>query len=179
MPVSVWGDADGSRYRASYFETFPGVWCHGDRIRFTNRGSCVIPGRSDATLKRHGVRMGTSEFYPVVEAVPGGRDSLVVDAGADGHLFLFVQLAPGRELDAGLEAEIRAAIAEALSPRHQPDEILAVPDVPRTLNDKKLEVPVRRILMGEDAARVADPDAMANPDALAFFAQLAARGGAS
>ncbi len=177
MPVSLWNDPGGSRYRESYFERFPGVWHHGDLITFTERGSCVIGGRSDATIKRAGVRMGSGEFYPVVEALRSVVDSLVVDTA--GRLWLFVQLVPGAELDAELEAEIRATVREELSPRHQPDAIVAVPGVPRTLNGKKLEVPVRRILMGADPGQVVDREAMANPETLPFFVALAGSSGAS
>jgi acetoacetyl-CoA synthetase len=135
-------------------------------------GGCVIYGRSDATLNRGGVRMGTSEFYRVVEGLPEVADSLVVDTGqlgADGRLILYLVLTPGATLDDELTARIRAALRSALSPRHVPDEIHEVPGIPRTLSGKKLEVPVRKILLGTPVADAADPDALANPEVLAWF----------
>jgi acetoacetyl-CoA synthetase len=181
MPVAFWNDLDGAKYRASYFGRFPGVWWHGDWIEITPRGSCIITGRSDATLKRGGVRIGTSEFYGVVEAIPGVLESLVVhladEAGGPGELLLFVALEDGATLDDGLSARIAAALRESLSPRHVPDRIEAVPSVPRTLNGKKLEVPVRRILSGEPAEKVANTGAMANPESLDYFVKFAASRG--
>ncbi len=172
MPVMFWNDADGKKYRDSYFADFPGVWRHGDWIEILPDGGCVIYGRSDATLNRGGVRMGTSEFYRVVEAFPEIADSLVVDTGRlgeEGRLVLFVQLAPGYELDGDLTASIRAALRKQLSPRHVPDEIVSVPGVPRTLSGKKLEIPVRKILLGTPVTEAADPSAIANPEVLASF----------
>jgi acetoacetyl-CoA synthetase len=174
MPVMFWNDPDGSRYAGSYFADFPGVWRHGDWIEFLADGGCVIYGRSDATLNRGGVRMGTSEFYRVIEAFPEVADSLVVDTGrlgAEGRLVLFVQLAAGRELDDDLTGRIRAGLREQLSPRHVPDEIVAVPGVPRTLSGKKLEIPVRKILLGTPVAEAADPNALANPEVLASYVE--------
>jgi acetoacetyl-CoA synthetase len=177
MPVSFWNDPSSERYRASYFGRWPGVWRHGDWIEITPRGSCIITGRSDATLKRGGVRIGTSEFYGVVEAIPEIAESLVVhlpdDAGGPGELILFVVPRDGTALDDDLRARIRRALRENLSPRHLPDEIHAVSGVPRTLNNKKLEVPVRRILCGEPAEKVANRGAMANPESLDWFVELA------
>jgi acetoacetyl-CoA synthetase len=176
MPLYFWNDPGGERYRASYFDMFPGVWRHGDWVKITPRGSCVIYGRSDATLNRAGVRMGTSEFYRVVERMPEILDSLVVDTGRrerEGRLLLFVVLRPGHVLDAALKSRIRTRLREALSPRHVPDAIYAIDDVPRTLNGKKLEVPVKRILDGTPPARALSPGAMANPSSLAFFVDLA------
>ncbi|HEY2305999.1 MAG TPA: acetoacetate--CoA ligase [Streptosporangiaceae bacterium] len=172
MPVGFWNDPDGARYRASYFAPWPGVWRHGDWISMLPDGGCVIFGRSDATLNRGGVRMGTSEFYRVVEQLPEVADSLVVDTGqlgADGRLILYLVLADGSELDDELTGRIKAALRTALSPRHVPDEIHQVPGIPRTLSGKKLEVPVRRILLGTPVADAADPDALANPEVLAWF----------
>jgi acetoacetyl-CoA synthetase len=172
MPVFFWNDADGTRYRESYFADYPGVWRHGDWIEMRADGSCVIYGRSDATLNRGGVRMGTSEFYRVVEAFPEVADSLVVDTGrlgADGRLVLFVQLAQGQELTGELAGRIKSALRQQLSPRHVPDELHVVPGVPRTLSGKKLEVPVRKILLGTPVERAADPSALANPDVLASY----------
>jgi acetoacetyl-CoA synthetase len=174
MPVGFWNDPAGERYRASYFSAYPGVWRHGDWITMLPDGGCVIYGRSDATLNRGGVRMGTSEFYRVVEQLPEVADSLVVDTGqlgADGRLILYLVLAPGAALDDELTARIRAALRSALSPRHVPDEIHQVPGIPRTLSGKKLEVPVRKILLGTPVADAADPDALANPEVLAWFAR--------
>jgi acetoacetyl-CoA synthetase len=173
MPVGFWRDPDGVRYRESYFDTYPGVWRHGDWIEILPDGGCIIYGRSDATLNRGGVRMGTSEFYRVVEAMPEVGDSLVVDTGRlgqPGRLILFVVPAAGAELDAGLTGRLRAALRAQLSPRHVPDEIHQVPGIPRTLSGKKLEVPVRKILLGTEPGRAADASALANPDVLGAFA---------
>ena len=172
MPVGFWNDPDKTRYRASYFAPYPGVWRHGDWITMLPDGGCVIFGRSDATLNRGGVRMGTSEFYRVVEQLPEVADSLVVDTGqlgTDGRLILYLVLADGAALDDDLAGRIKAALRAALSPRHVPDEIHQVPGIPRTLSGKKLEVPVRRILLGTPVADAADPDALANPEVLAWF----------
>jgi acetoacetyl-CoA synthetase len=181
MPVGFWNDPDDERYRASYFDRFPGVWRHGDWVEITPRGTCIITGRSDATLKRGGVRLGTSELYGVVEALPEVAESLVVhladDAGGPGELLLFVALKEGAQLDEPLRARIAAALREGLSPRHVPDRIYAIPSVPRTLNGKKLEIPVRRILAGAAPEEVANAGAMANPESLDYFVELAARGG--
>ncbi|MEA2972709.1 MAG: acetoacetyl-CoA synthetase [Actinomycetota bacterium] len=179
MPVFLWGDEDHARYRSAYFDTYPGVWRHGDWIRFTQRGSCVIYGRSDSTLNRGGVRIGTSELYRVVEDLDQVVDSLVVDTGRlgrDGRCWLFVVLADGAVLDDDLRATIARRLRAELSPRHVPDEIVAVAEVPRTLNGKKLEVPVKRILLGEPWQAVVTPDGMANPDTLQFFVDLAEDG---
>src|SRR5215472_15070913 len=172
MPVGFWNDPTGERYRASYFGTYPGVWRHGDWITMLADGGCVIYGRSDATLNRGGVRMGTSEFYRVVEGLPEVADSLVVDTGqlgADGRLILYLVLTGDLTLDEDLTGRIKAALRAALSPRHVPDEIHQVPGIPRTLSGKKLEVPVRKILLGTPVADAADPDALANPEVLAWF----------
>jgi acetoacetyl-CoA synthetase len=172
MPVRFWGDDDGSKLRAAYFEDFPGVWRHGDWITFTEDGTCTITGRSDATLNRGGVRLGTSELYAVVESLPDVADSLVVhleDEGM-GELVLFVQLAPGRELDDDVAARIKAALRTELSPRHVPDRIEAVPAVPRTLSGKKLEVPVKRILSGTPVEVAASRGSLADPSSLDWFA---------
>ena len=177
MPVGFWNDPGGERYRASYYADYPGVWRHGDWIMILPDGQggqagCVIYGRSDATLNRGGVRMGTSEFYRVVERFDEIADSLVVDTGRlgqEGELILFVVLADGHELDAELAGRIKAALRAELSPRHAPNEIRPVPGIPRTLSGKKLEVPVRKILLGTPAAEAADPQALANPEVLQFF----------
>jgi acetoacetyl-CoA synthetase len=175
MPVFLWGDWDGSRYRETYFDMYPGVWRHGDWIEITSRGTAVIHGRSDATINRGGVRMGTAEIYSAVSAVPEVVDALLVDvprAGTDGWMPLFVVLADGVSLDEELEAAIRRRIREDCSPRHVPNAIRQIDEVPRTLSGKALEVPVKRILMGEPAERVVSRDALANPEALDFFVKL-------
>ena len=174
MPLFLWNDHDGARYRASYFDTYPGVWRHGDWIKLTERGTAVIYGRSDSTINRAGVRMGTSEIYSAVEAVPEVIDSLVVDV--EDSMLLFVVLSDGAELDDALIAAIRARVREHCSPRHVPDRVLAVAEVPRTLSGKKLEVPVKKILMGADPARAASRDSLANPGALDVFVELAETG---
>ncbi len=174
MPVGFWNDPDGTRYRAAYFEDFPGVWRHGDWITFTERGSCVISGRSDATLNRGGVRIGTAEFYAVVEGLPEIADSLVVHLDEEGdRLLLFVALRDGATLDGALEARIASELRTQLSPRHVPDEIVAVPTVPRTLTGKKLEVPVKRILTGTPPDAAAARGSLADPTALDPFAAMA------
>ncbi|MGH3658476.1 MAG: AMP-binding protein, partial [Micromonosporaceae bacterium] len=181
MPVGFWGDADGSRYRAAYFADFPGVWRHGDWIEFTERGTCVITGRSDATLNRGGVRMGTAEFYSAVEALPEIVDSLVVhlddaSGGAVGgteELLLFVVLAEGAQLDDALRAKVAAELRRNLSPRHVPDRIVEVAAVPRTLSGKKLEVPVKRILEGRPPEEAASAGALADPTALRAYEDFA------
>jgi acetoacetyl-CoA synthetase len=176
MPVGFWNDPDGARYREAYFDDYPGVWRHGDWLEVTERGTCIITGRSDATLNRGGVRMGTSEFYSVVEDIEGVVDSLVVHhddpSGGPGELVLFVVLGEGRSLDDGLGATIARTIREELSPRHVPDELHCIPAVPRTISGKKMEVPVKRLLDGEPLEKVANPGAMANPDSLAAFLEL-------
>jgi acetoacetyl-CoA synthetase len=177
MPVGFWGDDDGSRYRAAYFERFPGRWHHGDWITIEADGSCVISGRSDATLNRGGVRLGTADFYTVVEAFPEVADSLVVHLedpeGGTGRLLLFVVPAPGATVDDDLRARIAGALRTQLSPRHGPDELHAVAKVPRTLSGKKLEVPVKRILLGQPAEAVASKDALADPAALDEYRRFA------
>ena len=178
MPVGFWNDPGGVRYRDSYFSTYPGIWQHGDWIELLPGGGCVIYGRSDATLNRGGVRMGTSEFYRVVEAFPEIADSLVVDTGtlgAEGRLILYVVPAEGNELGDDLVARLRAALRAQLSPRHVPDEIHQVPAIPRTLNGKKLEVPVRKIMLGTDPELAADPNALADPEALQYFGRFRPR----
>lgn len=176
MPVFFWNDPDGTRLREAYFDTYPGVWRHGDWIRITDRGSCVIYGRSDSTLNRGGVRMGTSEFYRVVEGLDEVLDSLVIDtsgaAQPDGELLCFLVLAPGVDL-AALEPRLRSVLRAELSPRHVPDRFFVVDDVPRTLNGKKCEVPVKKILAGVAPERAVSTDALRNPDALRIFVELA------
>ncbi|MEO3816696.1 acetoacetate--CoA ligase [Plantactinospora sp. B24E8] len=177
MPVGFWNDPDGRRYREAYFDVYPGVWRHGDWITVSGRGSCVITGRSDATLNRGGVRLGTAEFYSVVEGLPEVTDSLVVhleDAeGGAGELLLFVVLGDGLELDGTLRGRIVRELRTALSPRHIPDEIHQVGAVPRTLSAKKLEVPVKKILTGAPVDSAAATGALANPESLVAFERLA------
>jgi acetoacetyl-CoA synthetase len=179
MPLCFWNDPGDERYRATYFEDFPGVWRHGDWITFTQRGSCLITGRSDATLNRGGVRLGTGEFYPVIEALGEVVDSLVVHLedpqGGPGELILFVVPADGVVFDEALRAKIVAALRAALSPRHVPDTVEAVPAIPRTLTAKKLELPVKRILLGAAPSEVASRDALADPAALDAFVEFASR----
>ena len=177
MPVFFWGDDDGSRYRSSYFEMYPGIWRHGDWIEITSRGTAIIYGRSDSTINRGGVRMGTSEIYRAVADVPEVVDSLVVDVprpGTEGWMPLFVVLQEGAKLDDDLESEIKRRIREQCSPRHVPNEIFQIAEVPRTLSGKVLEVPVKRILMGERAEKAASRDSLANPAALDYFTEFAA-----
>jgi acetoacetyl-CoA synthetase len=175
MPLFFWGDEDGSRYRESYFDIYPGVWRHGDWIRITSRGTAVIYGRSDSTINRGGVRMGTSEIYRAVLSLDDVVDALVVDVprpGTDGWMPLFVVLRDGGVLDDGLVDAIRRRIREDVSPRHVPDEIMAIPEVPRTLSGKALEVPVKRILCGTPVEEAASRESLANPAALDFFVRL-------
>jgi acetoacetyl-CoA synthetase len=179
MPVAFWGDSTGERLRHAYFDDYPGVWRHGDWITFTDDGACVISGRSDATLNRGGVRLGTSDFYAVVEALPDVVDSLVVHLDGDaadrptGELVLFVVLAPGAQLDDELRATVTRALRTELSPRHVPDTIVEVPSAPRTLSGKKLEIPVKRILGGAAVEHVASRSSLADSTALDWFAEYA------
>lgn len=178
MPVGFWGDLDGARYREAYFDRWPGVWRQGDWIRFTDRGSCVLTGRSDATLNRGGVRLGTGEFYAVVEEFSEIADALVIHleddrGGGLGELLLFVVPATGAVVDDEVRGRLAAALRAELSPRHIPDDILVVPGIPRTLTGKKLEAPVKRLLRGEAAERVASRDSLADPAALDAFVALA------
>lgn len=177
MPVGFWNDPDGKRYREAYFDVFPGVWRHGDWITIDAAGRSVITGRSDATLNRGGVRLGTSEFYSVVEGLPEVLDSVVVhleqDDDPNGELLLFVVLADGVELDDALRARLKTELRGSLSPRHVPDEIHQVRAVPRTLSAKKLEVPVKRILTGTPVESAAAKGALANPESLTAFEELA------
>jgi acetoacetyl-CoA synthetase len=169
MPVGFWNDPGGERYRAAYFDMYPGVWRQGDWVRFSEAGTCIVTGRSDATLNRGGVRLGTSEFYAVIEEFPEVEDSLVVHLEDRDELVLFVVA----DLDDELRARIVAALRSQLSPRHVPDTIAAVPAIPRTLTGKKLEAPVKRILRGEPAEAVASRGALADPDAIAAFVEFA------
>ncbi|OBI36758.1 acetoacetate--CoA ligase [Mycobacterium sp. E2238] len=172
MPVFFWNDEDGSRYRAAYFEKYPGVWCHGDWITITDRGSVVVHGRSDATLNRLGVRMGSAEIYTAVEGMPEVGDCLVVGVEQDDGGYwmpLFVTLADGAELDDGLRSRIVAAIRQHASPRHVPDDILAVPGIPRTLTGKRLEIPIKRILLGAAPGEAVQQSSIDRPELLEAF----------
>ena len=174
MPVFLWNDPEGERYRESYFDVYPGVWRHGDWILVKDHGGCVISGRSDSTINRGGVRMGTSEIYSAVEGVDEVADSLVVDISRSGESFmpLFVVLQGGVDLDDDLKKKINKSIRERTSPRHVPNEIFAVPDIPKTLNGKKLEVPVKKILSGTPPDEAASRDSLSNPESLDRFAEL-------
>ena len=179
MPVSFWNDSNGSRLRAAYFEDYPGVWRHGDWVRRTSRGSYVIYGRSDSTLKRGGVRMGTADFYAVVEGHEQVLDSLVIDtselgAPTEGELLCFLVLAPGATLEE-VASQLKESLRTELSPRHVPDRFLVVKAIPRTLNGKKCEVPVKRILAGVDPDQAVSRDALQNPESLGTFIELAGR----
>lgn len=179
MPVALWGDADGRLLHRSYFERYPGSWRHGDWVKKTKRETFVVYGRSDATLNRGGVRMGTAEFYRVAEAVDGVADTLVVDTtelGRKGELILFVVPEAGRDL-AAVEPALRARLRESLSPRHVPDRVVGVRQLPRTLNGKKVEVPVRRVLTGTPVAEVLSRDSLANPEAFAELLEAMATAG--
>jgi acetoacetyl-CoA synthetase len=178
MPVYFWGDADGAHYRASYFEQYPGVWRHGDWLEITSRGTAVIYGRSDSTINRSGIRMGTSEIYRAVLSIDSIVDALVVDIpkpGTEGWMPLFVVLRAGDELDGELPKEIARRVRERCSPRHVPDKVFQIAEVPRTLSGKVLEVPVKRILMGTPVEQAASRDSLANPAALDYFVALAAK----
>jgi len=178
MPIGLWGDTDDSRYRASYFDTFPGVWRHGDWIEITQHGGAIIYGRSDATINRHGIRMGTSELYRAVEALPEIADSLVVDLeylGRESYMPLFVVLREGLVLDEALTKRIKAGIRSALSARHVPNEIFQVASLPRTLSGKKMELPVKKLLLGASPGDVFKLDAMANAESVAWFSEFARR----
>jgi acetoacetyl-CoA synthetase len=177
MPIRLWGDPGDVRYRESYFADFPGIWRQGDFFRINKRGGCFVLGRSDATLNRHGVRIGTAEVYAVLASVEGVDDALIINLDLPGGRFfmpLFVRLADGVVLDARLEREIRDRLRTEYTPRHVPDQIIAVPDIPVTLTGKRMEVPVRKILRGVPAEQAANPNAMANPGALDFFVRYAA-----
>jgi acetoacetyl-CoA synthetase len=178
MPLYFWGDEGNERYLSSYFDVYPGVWRHGDWLKITPSGSCIIYGRSDATINRHGLRMGTSELYRAVEALPEVLDSLVVDLeylGRESYMPLFVVLRPGAALDEGMKTRINRAIRTALSPRFVPDEIFEAPEIPRTLSGKKQELPIKKLLLGQPLEKVVNRDAMANPACLDWYLALARR----
>jgi acetoacetyl-CoA synthetase len=175
MPLYLWGDEDGSRYRESYFEMFPGTWRHGDWIEITERGTAIIHGRSDSTINRGGIRIGTAEIYRAVLDSDDVLDALVVDLpkeGTDGVIDLFVVLREGADLTDDLKKTLATAIRTRCSPRHVPDEVRQVTTIPRTLSGKVVEVPVKRILMGADPSKVVSRDSLANPDSLDYFVEL-------
>ncbi|MCC3317371.1 acetoacetate--CoA ligase [Nocardia africana] len=175
MPVSFWNDPDGSRYRAAYFEMFPGVWRHGDWITVTDHGSIVVHGRSDSTLNRHGIRMGSADIYQAVEQLPEIAEALVIGAEQpDGGYWmpLFVTLAPGAELTDELKQRINATIRTEVSPRHVPDEIIAAPGIPHTRTGKKLEVPIKKLFQGAEVDRIVERSAVDNPDLLGWYAAV-------
>lgn len=174
MPTSFWNDPDGSRYRDAYFSRFEGVWRHGDWIEFTERGSVIVSGRSDATLNKAGVRMGSADIYAIVDPLPGVADSLVIGLELpDGGYYmpLFVVAEPDADIDELREA-IKTAIRRDLSPRHLPDEIVAAPAVPRTLTGKRLEVPIKQILRGAAPRDVVSTGAVSEPDGLDWYAEF-------
>jgi acetoacetyl-CoA synthetase len=193
MPLYFWNDKDHTRYLSSYFDMYPAghgrkpgggdgpadmgpVWRHGDWLQVTSRGSCIIYGRSDATINRHGLRMGTSELYSAVEALPEVLDSMVVDLeylGRESYMPLFVVLRAGVALDAAMQAKLNNAIKTALSPRFVPNEIFQVPEIPRTLSGKKQELPIKKLLLGQPLEKVVNRDAMANPGCLSWYVQFA------
>ena len=178
MPLYFWNDTTGQRYHESYFDMYPGIWRHGDWVRFTKTGGSIVYGRSDATIKRHGIRMGTAEIYRLVEELPEIVDSLVVDLeylGRESYMPLFVVLRPTLELDDALQSKIKERIRTGLSGRHVPNEIFQIDAVPRTLSGKKLELPVKKLLLGHAIAKVANPDSMSNPESLAYFVAFAVR----
>jgi acetoacetyl-CoA synthetase len=179
MPLYFWGDPDGRRYQSSYFDMFPGIWRHGDWIKITPRGGCTIYGRSDATINRHGVRMGTSEIYAAVEALAEVTDSLVLDLeylGRESRLLLFVVLRPGVILDEVIRSKIAAAIRSNLSPRFVPDEITQAPEIPRTLSGKKQEVPLKKLFLGQPPEKVINREVMANPHSIDWYLAEFSRG---
>lgn len=177
MPLFLWGDTDGSRYRSTYFEPWDGVWRHGDWLTIEDDGSCTISGRSDATINRHGLRMGTAELYAAIEGLPGVADSLVIDVedGQGGSkLIMFVVPGGGWSLDEDLVQAIGAAIRSTLSPRFIPDLILSAPAIPRTLSGKKQELPIKRLFLGWPLKKVLDPHLIENPEAIAWYVEAAA-----
>ncbi|GAB3764419.1 acetoacetate--CoA ligase [Ramlibacter monticola] len=182
MPLHFWNDPGNQRYLSSYFDMYPGIWRHGDWLRITPEGGCVIYGRSDATINRHGLRMGTAEIYSAVEGIPEVLDSMVVDLeylGRASYMPLFVVLRPGVVLDEAMKARIANAIRTALSPRFVPDEIVQVAEIPRTLTGKKQELPIKKLMLGQPIEKVVNRDAMANPGCLEAYVAFARSRGES
>jgi acetoacetyl-CoA synthetase len=177
MPLNLWNDPDGERYRSSYFDVYPGIWRHGDWLRLLPDGSGIIYGRSDATINRHGLRLGTSEIYAAVEALPEVLDSMVIDLevlGQPSWMALFVVLREGCALGDALRGRIAQAIRFGVSPRFVPDAIIQAPEIPRTLSGKKQEVPIKRLFLGHAVDKVLNRDAMANPGCLGWYQAQAA-----
>ncbi len=178
MPLYFWNDPENKRYLESYFSIYPGIWRHGDWIKLTPRGSAIIYGRSDSTINRMGIRMGSSEIYSAVESLPEVLDSLVVGVELPGgryYMPLFVVLRDGVQLDDALKARIKEQLRKNVSPHHVPDEIFAIPEVPRTLSGKKMEVPVKKLLMGAPLEKAVSTGAMGNPQSMQYFIQFANR----
>ena len=176
MPIYFWNDPDNARYEESYFEMFPGIWRHGDWIKINERGGCIIYGRSDSTINRQGIRMGTSEIYQAVESFDEVVDSLIIDLemlGKESYMPLFVVLREGVTLDEDLVARIKAKVRQDISPRHIPNEIFTIKEVPYTLSGKKMEVPIRKILLGRSVEKAANPGAMRNPESIQYFVDFA------
>src|SRR5690625_1885262 len=176
MPIYFWNDEDGSRLHDSYFDMFPNIWRHGDYVKVTERGTCIIYGRSDATINRGGIRIGTSEIYRAVDHIEEVVDSLIVDIPideSDSIVPLFVVMKDGYRLTEGVKQNIKQQIRKHCSPRHAPTHVYAVNDLPVTLNGKKLEIPIKRILMGENVDDVVNKDSLANPEALKYFIDFA------
>jgi acetoacetyl-CoA synthetase len=176
MPLFFWNDPDNVRYQASYFEMFPGIWRHGDWIKINDRHGCIIYGRSDSTINRQGIRMGTSEIYQTVESLEEVVDSLVIDLealGRESYMPLFVVLREGTRLDDDLKQKIKQKIRQDISPRHVPNDIFAIAEVPYTLSGKKMEVPIRNILLGQEVEKAANPGAMRNPESMQYFVDFA------
>ena len=176
MPLYFWGDTENKRLIESYFDTFPGIWKHGDWIEFTDYGGSIIYGRSDATINRRGLRLGSSEIYRAVESLPAVIDSLVIDLeylNRDSNMLLFVVLKSGIDFSENLKADIKSIINKSISARFMPDEIIKIDEVPRTLSGKKLEVPVKKLLLGSDPETVVNRDSMANPHSFEFFINFA------
>lgn len=176
MPLYFWNDESMERYKSSYFEMFPNIWRHGDWIKFNQRGGCVIYGRSDSTINRQGIRMGTSEIYRVVESFDEIVDSLIIDLellGRESFMPLFVVMRQGEALTDDLKKAIAQKLRQEVSPRHIPNEIISIQQVPYTLSGKKMEVPIRKILLGLDTTKAANAGAMRNPEALSFFVEYA------
>ncbi len=181
MPLYFWNDPEGKRYQESYFSMYPGIWRHGDWIQITSRGSAIIYGRSDSTLNRQGIRMGTSEIYRIVEGFPEVLDSLIIGLELPGggyYMPLFVVLRDDVALDDAFKTRIKGALRSNISPHHVPDEVFAILEVPRTLNGKKLEVPVKKLLMGIPAEKAISTDSMSNPQSLQYFVEFARKRGA-
>jgi acetoacetyl-CoA synthetase len=176
MPLYLWGDEGKQRYLASYFDMYPGVWRHGDWLKVQRRGGCIIYGRSDTTINRYGLRMGTSELYRAIEALPEVLDSLVVDLeylGRESYMPLFVVLREGLALNEALRDKINHAVRTSLSPRFVPNAIFQVAEVPRTLSGKKQELPIKKLLLGHPLEKVINQEAMANPGCLAWYVAFA------